>query len=200
MAYIKTLFKKFFNNIEEGEDNSQIYPVTVTSAVFDKNNNNLELLLQDINNKINDTQSIDNKINGIVSTLSVISGSEIINMEDLIAGSKSATMTVDRSKQQIKFTFEGVSDWGAFAWNYIHLQPCQIGIKGIFSIEGASTNGTKYIDFGTISWDEGGDITIPNEILGNGYPTQFLARCSGPIKIKPSQRLNITLTYQPKNN
>jgi hypothetical protein len=42
MAYIKTLFKKFFNNIEEGEDNSQIYPVTVTKAVFDQDNNSLE--------------------------------------------------------------------------------------------------------------------------------------------------------------
>jgi hypothetical protein len=80
-------------------------------------------------------------------------------------------------------------------WNYIHLQPCKIDIKGIFSIKGTSTDGTKYIDFGTISWDEGGNITISNEILGEGYPTEFMSRCSGPTKIKPSQTLDVTLTY-----
>lgn len=64
MAYIKTLFKKFFNNIEEGEENSQVYPVTVTKAVFDENNVSLTEIIDNIKN---DIKNIDtNNTNNIV--------------------------------------------------------------------------------------------------------------------------------------
>lgn len=52
MAYIKTLFKKFFNNIEEGEENSQIYPVTVADAVFYDKEKTIYAVLDEINKKL----------------------------------------------------------------------------------------------------------------------------------------------------
>jgi hypothetical protein len=52
MAYIKTLFKKFFNNIEEGEENSQIYPVTVADAVFYDKEKTVYAVLDEINKKL----------------------------------------------------------------------------------------------------------------------------------------------------
>lgn len=52
MAYIKTLFKKFFNNIEEGDDNSQIYPVTVADAVFYDKEKTVYAVLEEINKKL----------------------------------------------------------------------------------------------------------------------------------------------------
>lgn len=52
MAYIKTLFKKFFNNIEEGDENSQIYPVTVADAVFYDKEKSVYTVLDAINKKL----------------------------------------------------------------------------------------------------------------------------------------------------
>lgn len=52
MAYIKTLFKKFFNGIEEGEDNSHIYPVTVAGAVFYDKEKTVHEVLDEINKKL----------------------------------------------------------------------------------------------------------------------------------------------------
>lgn len=52
MAYIKTLFKKFFNNIEEGDENSQIYPVTVAGAVFYDKEKTVHEVLDEINKKL----------------------------------------------------------------------------------------------------------------------------------------------------
>lgn len=52
MAYIKTLFRKFFNNIEEGDENSQIYPVTVADAVFYDKEKSVYAVLNEINKKL----------------------------------------------------------------------------------------------------------------------------------------------------
>lgn len=52
MAYIKTLFAKNFNNINLENSDNQIYPVTLTDAVFDKQNKSIEELLKNINERL----------------------------------------------------------------------------------------------------------------------------------------------------
>lgn len=53
MAYIKTMLKKFFGNMDDvSNEEEHIYPVTSTEAVFDKNNNTLDSIITSIKNSL----------------------------------------------------------------------------------------------------------------------------------------------------
>lgn len=53
MAYIKTMLKKFFGNMDDvSNEEEHIYPVTSTEAVFDKNNNTLDSIVTSIKNSL----------------------------------------------------------------------------------------------------------------------------------------------------
>lgn len=53
MAYIKTMLKKFFGNMDDvSNEEEHIYPVTSTEAVFDKNNNTLDSIITSVKNSL----------------------------------------------------------------------------------------------------------------------------------------------------
>lgn len=53
MAYIKTMLKKFFGNMDDvSNEEEHIYPVTSTEAVFDKNNNTLDSIIASVKNSL----------------------------------------------------------------------------------------------------------------------------------------------------
>lgn len=65
MAYIKTMLKKFFGNMDDvSNEEEHIYPVTSTEAVFDKNNNSLDNVIKSITNSLSTlSKKVDNILN-----------------------------------------------------------------------------------------------------------------------------------------
>lgn len=70
MAYIKTLIKNFFKNMDDiSNEEEHIYPVTSTEAVYDKNNNTLDSIITSVKNSLkvinSNVEQLSTKINNI---------------------------------------------------------------------------------------------------------------------------------------
>ena len=192
MAYIKTLFKKFFNGIEEGEDNSQVYPVTVTKAVFDQDNNSLEQLLQNLDEKIN---TVSSKV-GITRNLY---WQETIDFQVFADNCNETIVSFDRSKSRLTITFRGINSDGAFIWNWFHtmkhIEYRKLKLNTLVV-------GNKQYDFNceTFKWEDTVSITIPSLLTGYDQDITGIGHFSGPGIVKPSQNLEITLTVAPQQS
>ena len=101
MAYIKTMLKKFFGNMDDvSNEEEHIYPVTSTEAVFDKNNNTLDSIITSFKNSLkvinSDIKQLSSKIDNAVGNNNNIWEGCVVqkfdnivyyNEEDIIEGS-----------------------------------------------------------------------------------------------------------------
>ena len=190
MAYIKTLFKKFFNNIEDGEENSQIYPVTVTNAVFDQNNKSLEELLLEMSDTLKETQVK-------LSRMMFFTSEETLDLQWIADNSSSVTINYDNPRLRLEINFIGIDYYGAFMWNYAHSTLTDIRKYKLDTL----TVGNKTYSFncGKFSWDETFPITVPESIT-HTTEIESIGKIFGPSLVKPSQTLTLYISINPENN
>lgn len=91
MAYIKTMLKKFFGNMDDvSNEEEHIYPVTATEAVFDKNNNTLDSIITSLKTSIKNNNTnikhLQNTINNLNTSNSSSSwnGNIVENFNDML--------------------------------------------------------------------------------------------------------------------